>query len=80
MWKEQTGKPHPNHKPLEKLRIVDGGPFFSHDPLAFPTRGRAYTIASSIALAPFFINMTSKQTNMELLSNIQRRYKYPDDY
>ena len=32
MWKERTRKPHPNPKPLEKLRIVDGGPFFPHDP------------------------------------------------
>ena len=32
MWIEQTRKPHPNPKPLEKLRIVDGGPFFPHDP------------------------------------------------
>ena len=32
MWKERTRKPHPNPKPLEKLRIVDGGPFFLHDP------------------------------------------------
>ena len=32
MRKERTRKPHPNPKPLEQLRIVDGGPFFPHDP------------------------------------------------
>ena len=36
MWKEQTRKPHPDPKPLEKLMIVDGGrsfhmiPFCTH--------------------------------------------------
>ena len=33
MWKEQTRKPHSKPKLLEKLRIVDGGPFFPHDPV-----------------------------------------------
>ena len=33
MWTDWTIRPHPNPKPLEKLRIVNGGPFFPHDPL-----------------------------------------------
>ena len=36
MWKERTRKPYPNPKPLEKLRIVDSGPFFPHDPVNLP--------------------------------------------
>ena len=35
MIQEQTRKPHPNPKLLEKLWIVDGGPFFLHDPISF---------------------------------------------
>ena len=35
MIQEQTRKPHPNPKLLEKLWIVDGGPFFPHDPVSF---------------------------------------------
>ena len=35
MWKEWTRKPHLNPKPLEKLRIVNSGLFFPHDPIKF---------------------------------------------
>ena len=50
MWKERTRKPHPNPKPLEKLRIVDGGPFFPHDPLSHMHRSRYNARGPEISL------------------------------
>ena len=38
MWKKRTRKQHPNPKPLEKLKIVDSGPFFPHDPSFMATK------------------------------------------
>ena len=61
MQKERTRKPHPNPKPLEKLRIVDGGLLFPHGPNRL-----SYEVAVNTAAVLFALHLSVNSIVIEV--------------